>query len=527
MLWGTHLVQQGFTRAYGANLRRIIAAGTRNRILSFLSGLSVTALLQSSTATALIAISFAKKNLLTLTGALAIMIGADISTTLVAQVLSLDLSWLSPVLLTIGIFIYLSNKHKNLRRHMARIFIGLGLMLLALGLIQQAAAPLGTSNLLELFVQPLKNDIIFAILASALITWIMHSSLAAVLLFSSLASVGIIDLELGLLMVFGANLGGAFVPFAVTFKDGPVARQIAFGNILMRLITLIVALLMFDHISTTFATWPTSAPAHQIIHFHTAFNVALALIFLPSVSIVAFVCKKLIPNDMHNAGKNQPQYLDDKALDVPALALAGAARETLHMAELVEDMLEKTIQAFEKDDKDLVLDICRSDNHVDTLHKAIKLYLTQLTLEDMDGKEEARYIQILTFSTNLEHIGDIIDKNLMELANKKIRKQEAFSEEGFSEIKEFHDQVLENFKLSQAIFLSEDPNLAKELVAGKKYIREAADATSEQHFQRLSDGQSETLATSSLHLDVIRDYRRINSYATRVAYSILEARKTT
>lgn len=519
-------MRQGFTRAYGANLRQIIAAGTSNRFLSFFSGLGVTALLQSSTATALLAISFAKRHMLSLSCALAIMIGADISTTLVAQVLSLDFSWLSPLLLITGITIYLTSKNKNLRRHIGRSIIGLGLMLLALSLIRQSAAPLESSELLHLVLGPLKEDPFFAILVAAILTWVLHSSLAAVLLFASLASAGVFDLELGILFVLGANWGGAIVPFAVTFHDGAIARQISLGNILMRVVTLIIAFFFLSDVQSFISAQETDI-TRQIVNTHTAFNIGLAIIFLPLVSVVAFICERFVPEPKKRRSKKEPLYLDDKALDTPAIALASAARETLRIAEMVEKMLDKTIKAFEKDDKDLIKKIRRSDNQVDALYREVKLYMTRLSAESLNDKEGDRYIQILTFCTNLEHIGDIIDKSMMELAGKKIRKQESFSKKGFKEIKELHSQVLENFKLAQAIFISEDSELAATLVAGKKQVRKAADQSSEEHFRRLSEGQTDTIATSSLHLDIVRDYRRINSYATRVAYAILQTRQGT
>lgn len=450
------------------------------------------------------------------------MIGADVSTTLVAQVLSLDLSWLSPVLIIIGVVIYLGNERKGLRRHAGRIFIGLGLMLLSLTLIREASIPLKGSDLLPLIIEPLKADPAFAILLSAIITWVIHSSLASVLLFASLATSGIVDLELGLLLVIGANLGGALVPFAATFKEGVKARQITLANITMRLIVGALALAFLPLVQEQIKTIPADT-AHLIVHSHTAFNVVLAIIFLPLVTPLAAIFAKALPEKKSRRSKNNPQYLDESALDSPAMALAGAARETLRIAELIEKMVKNSIDAFQTNDKDVIKKIRKADNQVDLLYKEVKLYLTKLSQESLDLKEADRYMQILTFSTNLEHVGDIIDKGLMELADKRLRKQEKFSKAGFKEIKEFHGYVLENIGLAQAIFMSSDQGLAAQLVEGKTTIRKAADATSLKHFKRLQERQSETLATSSLHLDIIRDYRRINSYITRVAYATLHS----
>ena len=192
------------------------------------------------------------------------------------------------------------------------------------------------------------------------------------------------------------------------------------------------------------------------------------------------------------------------------------------MAEMVEDMLTQTIESFKQNSDKMAKDISRKDDTVDRLYTHIKHYLAKMTQESLDPKEADRYLQILTFSTNLEHVGDIIDTSLTDLAKNKIKNNERFSEEGWTEIKDFHKQVLENMKLAQSLFLSEDPSLARKLIDAKKTIREAEQETSSLHFERLRQGLPETIATSSLHLDIIRDYRRINSYITTVAYQILE-----
>ncbi|MCK5284488.1 MAG: Na/Pi cotransporter family protein [Alphaproteobacteria bacterium] len=519
------MVRLGFTRAYGTNLRKIIAVSTQNRFSSFLSGVAVTALLQSSTASILLLTSFAKKHTIPLYASLAVVIGADLSTTLVAQVLSFDLSWLSPALLSIGIVGHMMNEHGGRKRHVSRIFIGLGLMLLSLSLIRSSAAPLQDAEILPLVLAPLNNDPVLAIIFAAIITWVIHSSLAAVLLFASLAVSGVLNAELGILLVLGSNIGGAFIPLIATYKDGAEIRRITTGNLIMRIITLIL-IIPFIPLITILLTEITSDTSRQIINFHTCFNGLLAIIFLPTISLVAMLSNKLIPDDKKTrSNKLQPLYLNKRAFGTPVIALAGAARETLRISEFIESMLESTIIAFKTDDEKLIKKISKEDNTVDSLYDATKLYMTHLSQEGLDPKEADRYIQILTFATNLEHIGDIIDKSLMEMAKKKIKLQQDFSKEGFLEIQNFHNQVLQNMQLAQAIFISEDPKLAAHLIASKKSIRYAANKTSEKHFKRLQDRKSESIATSSLHLDIIRDYRRINSYITRVAYAILENAK--
>ncbi len=515
------MVKSGFSRAYGTNLRRAIAIGTQNRVFAMLCGAAVTLLLQSSTAVILLTTSFVKKGFMTVAAALAIIIGADISTTLVAQLLTFDLSWLSPVMLSSGIIIYLYFEREGRIRHIARAMIGIGLMLLSLSLIRETSQPLRDSDILPLVLQPLDDEPMLAILVATLLTWLMHSSLAAVLIFAAMAGNHVISLNLGLAFVLGANLGGALIPFVATSGDGAKIRQITTGNIVMKVITILIALPLLPEIMPRLAELHADA-GRQIVLFHTAFNISLGLLFLPFVKIGANILDRALPERKNAGAEFAPAYLDVTALDTPVIALAGAARETLRMAEIVEKMLEKTIVAFEKNDENLVAAIRHLDHRVDLLNREIKLFLTRLSQESLDPKEADRYIQILTFSTNLESCGDIIDKNLMDLAIKKIRKQENFSEVGFREIKDFHKKVLQNLKLAQTIFLSEDPELAIQLVESKKTVRQAEVETSRLHFARLREGLTQSLATSELHLDLIRDLRRINSYITSVAYTIID-----
>ena len=395
-------------------------------------------------------------------------------------------------------------------------------MLLSLALIRDVTLPLKTSETLPLIMAPLNNDPSMAIGFAALLTWIVHSSLATILLFAAFASNQIIDMQLGFLLVIGTNIGGALISFVATYKQGNKARQITSSNIVMRAICALVFYLFMDSILIQLDTFGLDT-ARQIVTLHVLFNVVLCIIFLPIVPLIAKIGEIIFPyEDTQKREESDPLYLDEEALFTPVIALASAARETLRMAEMVEDMLTKTITCFKQNTDKMARDISFEDETVDRLYASIKHYLARMTQESLDPKEADRYLQILTFATNLEHVGDIIDTSLMELAKKKIKNGERFSDEGWQEIKDFHAQVLENMKLAQNLFISEDPQLARQLIDAKKTIREAEQETSTQHFQRLREGLPETIATSSLHLDIIRDYRRINSYITTVAYQIIE-----
>ncbi len=522
LLWGTRMIKLGFTRAYATSLQRVIATNTSNRIKAFLAGMGVTAILQSSTATTMICASFASKKMIGTAAGLAVIIGADVSTTLVAQVLTFDLSWLTPMLLLTGVVMHHKFEHRGRKKHIARALIGLGLVLLSLSIIKESALPLGQSETLPIILQPLEKEPILALLVAGLLTWLLHSSLASVLIIASFASSGLINLNLGFLLVLGANLGGAIIPYAMTFSMNYRARRVTTGNIIMRVTSILLTIPLIGIFIGLLDTMEIDK-SREIIHFHTIFNLLLACTFMPLITPLAKLCKNIVPHIKAKVNEeDKPIYLDDSALESPTIALAGAAHETLRIAKIVETMFSDSMTALKSENTDIIKKIEKADDLVDKLHHEIKLYLTRVNEEALDPKESDRFLQILSFSTNLEYIGDIIEKSLAELITSKINRKNRFSPEGFKEIQDFHHNILKNMKIAQAIFMSEDPKLATQLVEGKAAIREAAEQSSQKHFQRLREGVPETKKTSSMHNDIIRDYKRINSYITTIAYSILD-----
>jgi len=520
LLWGVRMVRTGITRSFGAELRRVLAASAKNRVSALFAGFAVTTAIQSSTATAMIISSFAGRGMIAGAAALAIMLGADIGTAVVVQALSFDLGWLSPALIAVGVFSFLSGEGSK-RRNLSRTAIGLGLILLSLKLISLASAPLREAEAVSIILTPLASEPLLAILVAALITWMAHSSVAIILLIMSLAALHILNVQLALLLVLGANFGGAIAAVTMTMRSTAATKRVPIGNLLMRLVGVLIALPFVPWVLPYLAL-ADDTPARMIANFHVAFNVLLALAFLPLVGIVMKFLEKIVPDVDVLESDDGPKYLDPRALDSPSVALACAARETLHMGDIVRGMLNDTMQVFNSNDENLRRGVEDQDDKVDNLHEAIKLYLTSLSREELDQKESERSLDIFSFTTNLEHIGDIIDKNLMDLAAKKTKKRVSFSDAGLDELREFHGRILANLDLALNIFLSRDEDLAKELLRQKTEVRDLELEFVERHFTRVSGGAADTLGSSSVHLDVLRDLKRINSHLTSVVYPILE-----
>ena len=514
------MVRTGFQRAYGADLRRAIQAGTKNRFLALLAGISVTTLLQSSTATALIITSFATRSLIATAPALAVMLGADVGTTLAAQILSFDIGWLSPLLIVTGVVAFMVGRRTR-HRDLGRVAIGLGLVLLAIKLIIGASAPIREAEALQSVVAALAQEPLLALLVAGLLTWLVHSSLVMVLLIMSLAATSAIPITLAFPLVLGANLGSALPPMVVTLRAPATARRVPVGNFLFRLVGCLAVLPIVGLVAPYLSALDPD-PSRLVVNFHTAFNLCLAIIFIGLTDAMAALCGRFLPEGQIVEDPGAPRYLDPTTLDAPSIALTCAAREALRMGDAVESMLTKCGTVLSNDDRKLVDEVVRMDDIVDRLHESIKLFLTEASKRALDEEQSHRCFEIFGFTTNLEHIGDIIDKNLMELASKKIKYRLHFSEPGLQDIEELHRKVLEHLRLSFSLFMSGDVDVARRLLKEKADFRDLERAAADSHLERLKSGWAASLETSSMHLDVLRDLKRIHSHIIAVAYPILE-----
>ena len=522
LLWGLHMVHSGILRAFGADLRLWLAKALSNRFSAFGAGLGLTALLQSSTATALITSSFTSEGIVSLVPALAIMLGANVGTTLIVQILSFNIAAVAPVLFIIGLVAFRSGPRSRVK-DIGRVFIGLGLMLLALHILLNTLAPAENAPGVRVFMNAITGDPVLCILFAAIVTWLVHSSVASVLLVMSLAYAHFITPTAALALVLGANLGSAINPLVEgARRDNPASYRLPVGNLVNRMAGILMVLPFLQPIADALIAWqPDLAKATAL--FHIAFNVATAALFIGLLDGMARLLKQLLPERVKEADAMGPRYLDESALETPSLALADAARETLHMGDHVEVMLRKVMAAMMTNDRALVDQVSQMDNAVDSLDEAIKLYVTKLTRGSLDEREGQRAMEIVSFAINLEHIGDIIDKNLSELATKKIKRRFQFSQEGAEELSAFHKRTMDSLRIAFGVFMSGDVNEARKLLGEKTALRNAELTATERHLDRLREGRPETIETTSLHLDVLRDLRRIHSHICSVAYPVLDA----
>jgi phosphate:Na+ symporter len=522
LLWGLHMVLTGVLRAFGPNLRRFLDKALRNRFTAFVAGLGLTALLQSSTATGLMTTSLAADGLVSLVPALAIMLGANVGTTLIVQVLSFNVSAVAPLFFVVGVITFRAGG-QSLTRALGRIAIGLGLTLLALHILIDTLAPAEQAPLARALLASVTHDPVLCIVIAAALTWAAHSSVAVVLLVMSLAYSHFVSAEAAIALVLGANFGSAINPLIEGGIHGnPASRRLPLGNIINRLVGIFIVLPFLPALARELSMFQPDA-AKMTAEFHLLFNVALAAIFFGLLDPIAALLVRVLPERKQTEDASVPRYLDEAALETPPLALANAARETLRMGDTVEVMLRDVMAALMNNDRALVSKVSRLDNVVDRLNEAIKLYITKLTRDALDEREGRRAMEIVSFTINLEHIGDIIDKNLCELATKKIKRGYQFSPEGAAELTAFHKRVCEGLQAAFGIFMAGDVDAAGKLLREKAELRKAEIEAADRHFDRLREGRPESLETTSLHLDALADLKRIHSHICSVTYPVLEA----
>ncbi|ARQ59335.1 Na/Pi cotransporter family protein [Rhizobium sophoriradicis] len=517
LLFGLAQVKEGVTRAFGARLRTGLATGTRGGFRSFISGLVATVALQSSTATALMTASFVERDLIRPRMAQIVLLGANVGTAITAWIVATGIEWLSPLLILVGIVLCRSRSGTSSGGGIA--LVGIGLMLLSLHLLGLATEPMRTSPALAAFIGLLDGALPVALLFSAALAFVSSSSLAVVVLILSLASAGLISAELVIVLVLGANLGGAIPPVVATL-GGPVsARRVTLGNLAVRTLGCLIALPLAGYGADLIQMLPFG-PAKLPVDAHLAFNLLLAALAWPFSRPLSTLMTRLVPDQAEP--DTAPKYLDAHELSTPVIALTSATREVLGIGDLIERMLMRVSEAFEDNDSSKLSEIAALEERVDKLQQAVKVYLSKLGRDGLSDENARRSIVVIDYAINLEHMGDIIEKGLAEQVAKKISLALKFSEDGHQELRKLFDLTIDNLRVAQTIFVTRDFNLARRMMETKVEVRRMEKQSAEHHLERLRDGRADSLQTSSLHLDMLRDLKRINAHIVSVAHPIMD-----
>ena len=517
LLWGLHMVQTGIQRGYGPDLRRWLGTALGNRLAAFAAGLGVTAILQSSTATGLMVAGFAAGGAVALVPALSVMLGANVGTTLIVQVLSFNVAEIAPALILLGVILFRRGNAAR-TRDIARVAIGLGLMLMSLHRLITLMTPYEDVPNLRMILGAITTEPMLDVLLAAVLTWAAHSSVAVVLLVMSFAAKGTVPPDAAFALVLGANLGTAINPVLEGVSgDDPVARRLPLGNLLNRLAGCVIALALLPHIGKLMVLIDPD-PGRAVADFHTGFNLILAALFLPALSPYAWLLRKLLPARVEADDPSRPRYLDQAALESPPIALGAAARKSLRMADALEAMLARAADVLATTDRHRIVEVRRLDDVLDRLNAAIKAYLTALDPEDLAEADHRRLSQILMFATNLEAAADVVDRDVMGHLAKRLKRGQPLDEGGRAEARRLLERLGATVRAAAAVFMTEDPRAARQLAAEKEAFRDLEAAATKAHFARLRGGNS-----GGLDLDIVRDLKRVNGHlVAAAAYPVLE-----
>jgi phosphate:Na+ symporter len=523
LIWGVHMVQTGVTRAFGLQLRRVLGYAFANRLKAFLAGLGVTAVLQSSTATGFMVTAFAAGGVVDLVPTLAVMLGANVGTTLIVQALSFDVSRVAFLLILIGVMMF-RRSGVTRTRDLGRVGIGLGLMLIALQHLLAMITPYEDVPSLRMLLGAITTDPLIDVLLAAGLTWAAHSSVAIVLLIMTFAAQGVIPPHAAFALVLGANLGTAINPLIESGVSGdPAAKRLPIGNLINRIVGCALGLALLNWIGPKLVAIEPD-PGRAVADFHTAFNIVLALLFFPVLAPFAKLLMRMLPARVDPADPSQPMYLDGAARETPSIAIAGAAREALRMSDVFETMLAGALDSLDRGDRKRVTETRRMDDVLDRLDREIKEYITSLDIDALSDTEHRRLSEIVAFTTNIEHAGDILEKSLMPLAAKRIKRGLAFSDANRDEIRQMIERLIGNARAAAAVFMTDDPGAARQLLGEKEVFRDIETRATHAHFGIAREGRSESVEAGRLHLDILRDLKRVNAHLSAAAYPILEGR---
>ena len=520
LLWGLRMVRTGVMRSYGTNIKRFARRSEGKIIPAFLSGLIVAALLQSSTAAVLISASFAGQSLIGVGTAFITMLGADIGTSVAVLIASQKFTTLAPFLLAVGIFGFISSK-ENKRQNVFRAIGGLGLILLALILISVTAGQLAELREFKSLMEVFKNQPVFFVILALVLTYLSYSSLAIVLLSVSFLATGVIGINESLYLVLGANLGSGMLPLISSWKSSELEKNPIIANLLVRSLCII----LFYPFVSIFSNFSLAYISFELVPaiYHLTLNLFVAIIGIIFSKQFLTLSLSLFSENKNEDQLNKHNILEADDFSMPAVSLANAKREALRMAEVSQNMVVSSLAVFKDDNEALRDEIIKKEDTVDEFYDGIKLYIARILQEELSPVESQQALNILNFTTNMEHIGDIVNNSLMEISGRKIAKHIHFSKEGFSEIISIHEEVCANYDLAINTFVSNDCELARVLYEKKQELHKLEKRSVSKHLQRIGKGVADSLETSSMHIDVVRDYKRVNSLLSSIAYPILFA----
>ncbi|MGB1415068.1 MAG: Na/Pi cotransporter family protein [Paracoccaceae bacterium] len=519
LIWAVRLVRTSFERAFSSQMRQWLKLTTGNRLTAAMTGVGISIMLQSSTAVALLLASFMPASAMSVSMGLAIILGADLGSAIVVQILSSRISLLTPLLLLSGVFFFMRTNRRVLRQ-IGRILIGLSLIFVSLGMISEASAPLANNAAIKNVFIYLSDDLLTGFVLASFLAWMMHSSIAAVLLFATLAANGVLPLNAAFAMTLGANLGGSFIAVFLTLKSDINIRKVVLANLLLRGGGALVALGLiheFDIINHIFG----ATSQLKVLNFHLVFNAAVLLAGVILLTPASGFAAILLPEKQDADELSMRSVLDLSVQNEPARAFACVRRELVDMGNRIENMLRDAMDLFENYDENIAERLRAEEHNIAKNAFDLRVYLSGIRSDDPSEDTGTRAFDFAGIATNLESGADAIGRKIVTLAKRMHHDRTHFSEDGRHELMDFYDKVLRNIQQGILVLMSEDVETARELVAQKEMIRELNQKLERKHLTRLRQGLTETIETSAIHIDLLRSLKVLNTGFAMIAYPLL------
>lgn len=520
LMFAVRMVRTGIERAFGASFERQVTKHKHPLGLAS-AGTVLAIILQSSAAVTLLVAGFAGSGTLGFVPAMAAVLGGDLGSALLIQILSLKLDWLPPALLAVGGVLFLKTDQKLLRQ-VGRILIGVALILIALRFLRETIDPIQDSAFLPAIAGYLERDFLTAFIVGAALAFVMHSSVAAILMVVAIVGLGALPFTVGVSILLGANTGSALIPIWLSRGMAPMAQRIPLANLMIRGTAAVLVLLVLN--MTPVTIFPTEIDAGQsLIFMHIGFN-GMLLLFLPFLFLLSKPVAFFLPETETPSEPVPIQHqtvLSKSELVSPSLALASLRREVLRMASVLDDMLRPVMGLYEQFDRSQMSRIQKQDHVINDALDMVRKYASNMAHDDMTKAELKEMRELTDYAIALEAAGDIIVKRLLPLAEEKHQKRIRLSKAGHGELVAIADQVRSNLSTATNVLISSDVMSARLLLEEKAEMARMERASRKKHLRRLSANDADSFSSSDIHLETAYTLKEFNSWIISVAHPIL------